>query len=132
MCDMVGKMIKGELIDPVTRLPNEKFLEELSKNSSDGFQILEISVTLENLDKTYKNIAISKVASVIKHSVRIPMDMVIRTGEYDFVVVMGNADESSSKIVADRLRTNLSYLSMGFGGKTVKAKPTVRIVNSSR
>lgn len=127
MCDMVGKMISGEYIDPVTRLPNEKFLEEFMKNSSDGFRTLEISVTLENLDKTYKNIAISKVASVIKHSVRIPMDMVIRTGEYDFVVIMGNSDESSAKIVADRLKTNLSYLSMGLGGKTVKVKPFVRV-----
>ncbi len=127
MCDMIDKMIRGELIDPITRLPNEKFLEELSKDSSDGYQILEISVTLENLDKTYKNIAISKVASVIKHSVRIPMDMVVRTGEYDFAVIMGNSDESSAKIVADRLRTNLSYLSMGLGGKTVRVKPIVRI-----
>ncbi len=127
MCDIVNKMIRGELIDPVTRLPNEKFLEEFVKNSSDGLRTLEVSVTLENLDKTYKNIAISKIASVIKHSVRIPMDMVVRTGEYDFVVIMGNADDSAMKIVADRLRTNLSYLSMGFGGKTVKVKPTVRI-----
>lgn len=127
MCDMIDKMIRGELIDPITRLPNEKFLEELSKDSSDEYQILEISVTLENLDKTYKNIAISKVASVIKHSVRIPMDMVVRTGEYDFAVIMGNSDESSAKIVADRLRTNLSYLSMGLGGKTVRVKPIVRI-----
>ncbi len=127
MCDMIDKMIRGELIDPITRLPNEKFLEELSKDSSDGYQILEVSVTLENLDKTYKNIAISKVASVIKHSVRIPMDMVVRTGEYDFAVIMGNSDESSAKIVADRLRTNLSYLSMGLGGKTVRVKPIVRI-----
>ncbi len=129
MCETLLGMIKGDLVDPVTRLPNSKFLEELEKSVKDDLKMIEVSVTLENLDSAFKDIAISRVASVIKHSVRIPMDMVVRVGDYDFMVILGNADESTAKIVAERLRTNLSYLNMGFGGKTVKVKPTVRIKN---
>ena len=129
MCETLLGMIKGDLVDPVTRLPNSKFLEELEKSVKDDLKMIEVSVTLENLDSAFKDIAVSRVASVIKHSVRIPMDMVVRVGDYDFMVILGNADESTAKIVAERLRTNLSYLNMGFGGKTVKVKPTVRIKN---
>ncbi len=124
---MIARMLRGDLVDPVTRLPNKKFLEELLKSSKGKFDVIEITVTLENLDESYRNIAISKVASVIKHSVRIPMDMVIRTGEYEFVVLMGSSNEGISKMVANRLKSNLSYLSMGLGGKTVRVKPVVRI-----
>ncbi len=129
MCETLLGMIKGDLVDPVTRLPNSKFLEELERSVKDDLKMIEVSVTLENLDSAFKDIAVSRVASVIKHSVRIPMDMVVRVGDYDFMVILGNADESTAKIVAERLRTNLSYLNMGFGGKTVKVKPTVRIKN---
>ncbi len=127
MCDIVRKMISGEIVDRVTRLPRVEYLEKLREIVGDGLVILEVSVTLENLDETFKDIAVSKVASVIKHSVRIPMDMVVRTGEYDFAVILGDGDENVARLVAERIKSNLSYMNMGFGGKTVKVKPVVRI-----
>ena len=127
MCDLISGMVRGDLIDKTTRLPNSEYLERLLQMVGGDLLILDVSVTLENLDRSFKDIAISRVASVIKHSVRIPMDMVVRTGEYDFAVVLGDGDESVAKLVAERIKTNLSYLNMGFGGKTVKVKPTVRV-----
>ena len=55
------------------------------------------------------------------------MDMVVRTGEYDFAVILGDGDENVAKLVAERIKSNLSYLNMRFGGKIVKVKPVVRI-----
>ena len=126
MCDIVRRMINGEIVDKITRLPRIEYLEKLKEFVND-LLILDVSVTLENLDETFKDIAVSKVASVIKHSVRIPMDMVVRTGEYDFAVILGDGDENVAKLVADRIKSNLSYLNMRFGGKIVKVRPVVRI-----
>ena len=127
MCDIVKKMVSGEIVDKVTRLPKVEYLEKLKDIVGDDLMVLEVSVTLENLEEAFKDIAISKVASVIKHSVRIPMDMVVRTGDYDFAVILGDGDMNVARLVAERIKSNLSYMNMGFGGKTVKVKPTVRI-----
>lgn len=127
MCeDFVHALMKGEMVDEITRLPNEKLYEKLEK-SGEHLWVIKIHVEMKGLDDSYKDIAISRVASVIKHSVRLPKDLVIRVGERDFAIVMADVDDNIAKLVADRVKTNLRYLSLRIGDKTIDVVPEVNL-----
>jgi PleD family two-component response regulator len=127
MCDLLPGIIKGELVDEVTRLPNKAFFQKFLKEADGNFKIIDINVDIENLNEKFEDIVLSKIASVIKHSVRIPKDFVVRTGNHSFAVILGDKDEGVAKIVAERIKTNLSYLNIGVGGKPVRIYPVVNI-----
>ncbi len=127
MCeDFVHALMKGEMVDEITRLPNEKLYEKL-ESSGEHLWVIKIHVEMKGLDDSYKDIAISRVASVIKHSVRLPKDLVIRVGERDFAIVMADVDDNIAKLVADRVKTNLRYLSLRIGDKTIDIIPEVNL-----
>ncbi len=122
---MVSALMKGEMVDEVTRLPNGKLLARLKESADENLWAIKIHVEMKGLDESYKDIAISRVASVLKHSVRLPKDMVFRVGERDFVVVMADVEEDVVRIVVDRVTSNLRYLSLRVGDRTVDVVPEV-------
>jgi len=130
MCeDLVGELVKGKYVDPVTRLPDKEFYKRFLSNINDGepLKIIEVHVELKDVDPTMKDIAISRIASVIKHSVRIPKDIAIRVGDKDFTVVLGDIDDNLAGIIAKRLKDNLLYFNLNIGGKMAKIIPTVEV-----
>ncbi len=127
MCEMIEKLVSGEIVDPVTRLPRKEFLEELKKLLKDsGVWLLEVDVTIDGVPEIYKDIAISKIASIIKHSVRIPKDMVVRIGDYEFAVLVSGVDKELIKNIAKRIKDNVDYMSLSIGGKSVNPTAVVR------
>ncbi len=127
MCDIVEKLISGEMIDPVTRLPNREFIRRLEEFlERDDIWIVEVSVSLDGVDPNYRDIAVSKIASTIKHSVRIPKDLVARVGNYEFAVILGGIEEGMVKTVAKRVKDNVDYMSLSIGGKSVNPTAVVK------
>ncbi len=127
MCDdTVFRLINGEMVDKVTRLPNKSFVEKIKERYPD-MKVIKIHTEIGKTDGL-KDIIISKVSSVIKHSIRLPKDMVARTGEKEFVVILGQVDDGTLKIVADRIKENLGYFNVNVGGKTIKIIPVVEIL----
>ncbi len=127
MCDIVEKLISGEMIDPITRLPNREFLKKVMESiEGDNLWLVEVDVSLNGVDPNYKDIAVSKIASTIKHSVRIPKDLVVRVGDYEFAVLVGGVDENLVKNISKRIKDNVDYMSLIIGGKSINPTAVVR------
>ncbi|MCD6449419.1 MAG: GGDEF domain-containing protein [Thermotogaceae bacterium] len=135
MCEnLMRELVKGKYIDPVTRLPDKEFYEKFLNDIKDeeSLKIIEVHIEFKNIDFETKDIVISRIASMIKHSVRVPKDIVIRTGDTDFIVIIGNIDDKLASMVANRIKDNLLYFNLNVSGKVIEITPTVKVKNTQR
>jgi len=135
MCEnLMRELVKGKYIDPVTRLPDKEFYEKFLNDIKDeeSLKIIEVHIEFKNIDFETKDIVISRIASMIKHSVRVPKDIVIRTGDTDFIVIIGNIDDKLASMVANRIKNNLLYFNLNVSGKVIEITPTVKVKNIQR
>ncbi len=135
MCEnLIGELVKGRYIDPVTRLPNREFYKKFLDIINDGesIKLIELHVELKDIDPSVKDIAISRIASIVKHSVRVPKDIVIRVGDKDFIVILGDIDDKLAEMIAKRLKDNLLYFNLNIGGNIIKIVPTVEVKDVKR
>ncbi len=123
-------LLNGDWIDPITRLPNKQFAEEVLKNLKESGQeciVIHVKVDVENLSKEELDFTMSRVASVIKHSVRIPKDFVCRIDDGNFCIVIHGVDDDTAHKVAERIKDSLEYLLLSYAGKKIKLNCTISI-----
>ncbi|HQQ18293.1 MAG TPA: diguanylate cyclase, partial [Fervidobacterium sp.] len=98
----INRLLTGEWVDPVTRLPNEEFAKEIIaelQNSKEVFYLMRIDLDFPASNDDVSKFVLSRVSSVIKHSVRIPKDFVCKVGDKSFGVVLhGITDAELNKI----------------------------------
>ncbi|MFN3691402.1 MAG: diguanylate cyclase domain-containing protein [Fervidobacterium sp.] len=119
----VYRLLTGEWVDTVTRLPNEEFSKHLInelKKSGDFFYILHIKLNFDTTNENVRNFALSRVSSVIKHSVRIPKDFVCKIGGNDFCVVAHGITEVEAEKIANRIKESLHYLLLTYGSEKIQ------------
>lgn len=126
----IHKLLTGEWVDPVTRLPNKEFaqivLNEL-KESNEFFYVMHIKLDFQASDKDIRNFVMSRVSSVIKHSVRIPKDFVCKLDNNDFCIVLHGVQNAEVKKIADRIRDSLHYLLLTYGHEKIKIDCQIEI-----
>ncbi len=127
---VIFNLLNGNWIDPVTRLPNKEFAGEVLKSlkeSNEDFILMNIKVAVEDLSQEELDFTMSRVASVLKHSVRIPKDIVCRIDEGNFCIVIHGIDDGTAQKVADRIKDSLDYLLLSYAGKKIKLDCTINI-----
>jgi len=119
----IAKLITGEWVDPITRLPNLEFaqhvMEEL-KNSGDVFHVLHVKLKFNAQSDDIRNFVLSRVSSVIKHSVRIPKDFVCKINDNDFCIVIHGISENELNKISNRIKDSLHYLLLTYGSERIQ------------
>lgn len=126
----VYHLLTGDWIDEVTRLPNKKFAEKVFeelKNSTETFFVLNLKLDFPASDENTINFVLSRVSSVIKHSVRIPKDFVFRVAEKDFAIIIHGISEIEAQKITSRIKDSLQYLLLTFGSEKVKINCEINI-----
>ncbi len=117
------KILTGEWVDPITRLPNSSFAEAVIselKNSEESYHVLKIRVNFSSTNPEVKTFAISRIAAVIKHSVRIPKDFVCRSGEQEFTIMLHGVSDNDVEKIGQRIKDSLQYLLLTYGNEKIK------------
>ncbi|MGB9615293.1 MAG: diguanylate cyclase domain-containing protein [Fervidobacterium sp.] len=116
-------LLTGEWVDPITRLPNQEFaqkvLEEL-KNSVELFYLLDVKLNFPSSDENVRNFVLSRVSSVIKHSVRLPKDLVCKLGDNEFCIVVHGISDTDVHKIASRIKDSLHYLLLTYGNEKIQ------------
>ncbi|WP_448376557.1 GGDEF domain-containing protein [Fervidobacterium sp.] len=119
----IAKLITGEWVDPITRLPNLEFaqhvMEEL-KNSGEVFHVLHVRLKFKAQSDDARNFVLSRVSSVIKHSVRIPKDFVCKINDNDFCIVIHGISENELNKISNRIKDSLQYLLLTYGSEKIQ------------
>lgn len=119
----IYRLLTGEWVDPITRLPNEEFsknvLREIEK-SGDIFYLLHVKLTFDSSDENVRNFVLSRVSSVIKHSVRIPKDFVCKVEGNDFCVIAHGITDIEARKIAARIKESLQYLLLTYGSEKIQ------------
>ncbi len=119
----INRLLTGEWVDPITRLPNEEFAKEIItelENSKELFYLMRVDLDFPASNDDVSKFVLSRVSSVIKHSVRIPKDFVCKFGDKSFgVVIHGITDVELNKI-AQRITDSLQYLLLTYGDEKIK------------
>jgi len=117
------KIVTGEWVDPITRLPNQEFAQHVMnelKNSAEVFHILHIKLKFNSESEDVRSFVLSRVSSVIKHSVRIPKDFVCKVGSNDFCIVVHGVAENELKRISNRIKDSLHYLLLTYGSERIQ------------
>ncbi|MEJ5257430.1 MAG: GGDEF domain-containing protein [Fervidobacterium sp.] len=124
------KLLTGEWVDPITRLPNKEFaqmvLQELKENN-ELFYVMHLKLDFQVSNNDIWNFVMSRVSSVIKHSVRIPKDFVCKLDNNDFCIVLHGIQDAEVKKIADRIRDSLHYLLLTYGPEKIKIDCQIEI-----
>ncbi len=116
-------LLNGKWIDPITRLPNKEFFQqafEELKNSVEQFYVLNVKLNFVSSNESVRNFVLSRVSSIIKHSVRIPKDFVCRLDDDEFCIVIHGISDSEVYKIANRVRESLNYLLLTYGNERIK------------
>ena len=124
------KLLNGNWIDDTTRLPNKGFFNSiypLLKNSDSKFYIITINVNFDAKNKEEEEFIIARIASIIKHSVRLPKDFVCRTDVKEFSIILHGINEIVAKQIASRIKESLNYLVLNYGNDNIKIESNIKI-----
>lgn len=119
----VYHLLTGDWIDEITRLPNKKFAEKVFeelKNSPETFFVLNVKLDFQASDQNTMNFVLSRVSSVIKHSVRIPKDFVFKLDDNNFLIVIHGISEGEAHKIANRIKDSLHYLLLTYGSEKIQ------------
>ncbi|ANQ54434.1 diguanylate cyclase [Thermosipho affectus] len=123
-------LFNGNWVDETTRLPNKDFFNHiypLIKESKTLFYLIYLDLEFESTDINEINFVIARIASIIKHSVRIPKDFVCRSSEKSFVLILHGINEIVAKQIANRIKDSLDYLLLNYGNKNIKVETKIKI-----
>ncbi|WP_448377917.1 diguanylate cyclase domain-containing protein [Fervidobacterium sp.] len=124
------KLLTGEWVDPITRLPNQEFVkrvvEELGR-SSEQFYVLHIKLKFQVSSEDLRNFVLSRVSSVIKHSVRLPKDFVCKLEGNDFCIILHGVEENEVNKIANRIKDSLHYLLLTYGPERIQIDCDIEI-----
>lgn len=124
------KILTGEWVDPITRLPNSSFAEAVIselKNSEETYHILKVRVNFSSDNTDVKTFVVSRIAAVIKHSVRIPKDFVCRSGEQEFVIMLHGVSDNDVEKIGQRIKDSLQYLLLTYGNEKIKIECDIEV-----
>ena len=119
----INRLLTGEWVDPVTRLPNEEFAKEIIaelQNSKEVFYLMRIDLDFPASNDDVSKFVLSRVSSVIKHSVRIPKDFVCKVGDKSFGVVLHGISDVELNKIAQRITDSLQYLLLTYGNEKIQ------------
>ncbi|HUM43456.1 MAG TPA: diguanylate cyclase [Fervidobacterium sp.] len=119
----INRLLTGEWVDPVTRLPNEEFAKEIISelaNSQEKFYLMRISLDFSASNDDVSKFVLSRVSSVIKHSVRIPKDFVCKIGDKSFCIVLHGVSKNELGRIAQRIKDSLHYLLLTYGDEKIQ------------
>ncbi|ACJ76328.1 diguanylate cyclase [Thermosipho africanus H17ap60334] len=128
--DYLLKLLNGNFVDKVTRLPNESFFNtvySMLSNSNSTFFVITLDLDFDSLAEDEINFVIARAASVIKHSVRIPKDFVFRSGQKRFSIILHGINEITAKQIANRIKESLDYLFLNYKDKNIKIDTKIKI-----
>lgn len=117
------KLLTGEWVDPITRLPNAAFTEAVVqelKKGEETYHLLRVRVNFSNDNPDVKTFVISRIAAVIKHSVRIPKDFVCRSGEMEFAIILHGVSDADVEKIGQRIKDSLQYLLLTYGNEKIR------------
>lgn len=126
----IHKLLTGKWVDPITRLPNQEFVknvfEEL-RQSNEQFYVLHITLKFQASNEDLRNFVLSRVSSVIKHSVRIPKDFVCKLEGNDFCIVLHGVGENEVMKISNRIKDSLHYLLLTYGSERIQIDCDIEI-----
>ncbi|QAV33950.1 GGDEF domain-containing protein, diguanylate cyclase (c-di-GMP synthetase) or its enzymatically inactive variants [Fervidobacterium changbaicum] len=128
--DGFHKLLTGEWVDSITRLPNHEFAKRIVdqlKQSEDLFYLLHVKLKFQASSDDLRNFVLSRVSSVIKHSVRIPKDFVCKMEGNDFCIVLHGIDDNEAKKIASRIKDSLHYLLLTYGSEKIQIDCDIEI-----
>ncbi|ABR31414.1 diguanylate cyclase [Thermosipho melanesiensis] len=123
-------LFNGNWVDEITRLPNKDFFENiypLLKKSNTTFYLIYLDLKFESEEQSEINFVIARIASIIKHSVRIPKDFICRSSEKGFVIILHGVNEIIAKQISSRIKESLDYLLLNYGNKNIKIETDIKI-----
>ncbi|ABS60207.1 MULTISPECIES: diguanylate cyclase domain-containing protein [Fervidobacterium] len=126
----IYNLLNGKWIDTITRLPNKEFAEKVFeeiKNSSDTFYVLKLIIDFPASNENVTAFVLSRISSVIKHSVRIPKDFVCKLDGNDFCIVVHGITESEVQKIAIRIKDSLHYLLLTYGNEKIQINCQIEI-----
>jgi len=119
----INRLLTGEWVDPITRLPNEEFAKEIVaelQNSKEVFYLMRIDLDFLASNDDVSKFVLSRVSSVVKHSVRIPKDFVCKIGDKSFGVVLHGISDVELNKIAQRITDSLQYLLLTYGNEKIQ------------
>jgi diguanylate cyclase (GGDEF)-like protein len=108
---------KASLVDALTKVFNRRYLEIAMRQLSARNETPEISVLLVDIDyfKQFNDeyghlagdVALVKVANILKKALERKTDFVVRWGGEEFVLVLPHTNELGCKMIAERISSKL-------------------------
>ncbi len=138
---VIGKLGTKEVIDPVSRLySRDHMLNYLNFFHSKAFQekidyaILFVDVddfaeVIKSLNKEEKEILLRKIGKFLKDTVRVPLDIVSRLGEDEFLILLTQIPKKEAISVATRVNKGFAKTEFSIGAKDVKLTCTASVVH---
>lgn len=119
--------------DPLTQTANRRAMEVVLENAVEQkktFSLIMLDVDyFKRFNDTYGHQAgddcLTRVAEVLRKSVRSPDDVVSRYGGEEFVVILFNCPKKMAEQVAARIQQGLRRIAIPHSGSTVKEYVTV-------
>ncbi len=128
---IMGQLEQLAMYDPVTELPNRKYIEQniiarLAELQRYGWAFGTLFITIDDFDKIrdkYDSDVVKKVlrvaAMTMSNTLR-PFDIAGRWRDEYFVIVVSNVAEEQLQIVAERLRKLVEKSTMTIGENEIK------------
>lgn len=135
---LMDKLRDSSLRDGATRLYNRRFLEEFIDHTADqaartntSYSILMIDIDFfKMVNDTYGHdagdIVIKSLAEILQTTVR-KVDLPIRYGGEEFLLVLHNTTADGALLVAEKIRTIFSEKKFQFGSETISKTLSIGI-----
>ncbi len=139
--NVIGKIGTKEVIDPITRLySRDHMLNYLNFFHSKAFQesidyalifvdVDDFEKKIKELSNEEKEILLREIGKFLKNMVRVPLDIVSRLGEDEFLILLTQISKDAAISVANRINSTCQKSEFKLGEKSVKLTCTVSLVH---